>query len=151
LVGRQDPLQELLNIQERINRLFEESLGRGGRDSDLAAFGAGAWTPVADVYETPEAYVVLLEIPGLEREDIEVGASDNVVTVKGERHLSGPTKPESFYRMERSYGAFSRSFRFTDAIDPGRIGAHLEDGLLRLDLPKLRTRSDWRARAERSG
>jgi HSP20 family protein len=151
VVGRQDPLQELLNIQERINRLFEESLGRGGRDSDLATFGSGGWTPLADVYETPEAYVILLEIPGLEREDIEVGASDTVVTVKGERGLSGPTKPESFYRMERSYGAFSRSFRFTEAIDPARIGAHLEDGLLRLDLLKLRPRSDWRSRAERTG
>jgi HSP20 family protein len=151
LVGRQDPLQELLNIQERINRLFEESLGRGGRDADLATFGSTGWTPVADVYETPETFVVLLEIPGLEREDLEVGVTDSIVTVKGERRLSGTTRPESFYRMERSYGTFARTFRFTEAIDPARIGAHLEDGLLRLDLPKLRPRSDWRSRAERSG
>jgi HSP20 family protein len=149
LVGRKDPLQELLNIQERINRLFEESLGRAGRGA--TGFGdSGGWIPLADVYETPETFVVLLELPGLDGDDVEVDAADNILTVKGERRLSGSTRPESFYRMERSYGSFSRSFRFNEAIDTTGVTAHFQDGLLKLDLPKLQSRSDWRSRTERS-
>jgi HSP20 family protein len=149
LIGRKDPLQELLNIQERINRLFEESLGRGGREA--AGFGgSGGWVPLADVYETPETFVVLLELPGLDRDDVEVGATANLLTVKRERRLSGPPRPESFYRMERSYGSFARSFHFNEAIDTTGVTAHFQDGLLKLDLPKLQSRSDWRSRTERS-
>jgi HSP20 family protein len=150
LVSRQDPLQQLLNLQERINRLFEESLGRGREDDSLTALSSGSWQPLADVYETPEAFVVLLELPGLEQEDVEVGVADNILTVKGERRLAGPTKPDSFYRMERSYGAFSRSFRFATPIDTARVSAQFANGLLRLELPKP-GRPDWRSRAERSG
>ena len=144
MVTRRDPLQELLNLQERINRLFEESLGRGREDDAMAGLGGG-WMPQADVYETPEAFVVLLELPGLEQEDVEVGVADNILTIKGERRLSGP-KPESFYRMERSYGAFSRSFQLSEDVDPERVTARFKDGLLRVELPKLHTRGGWRLR-----
>jgi HSP20 family protein len=151
VVQRRDPLQELLNLQERINRLFQESLGRG-RDEDegATAMGSAGWAPLADVYETSASFVVLLELPGLEKKDVEVGIADNILTIKGERRISGP-RPESFFRMERSYGAFSRSFRFSQEIDPAGVAAQFQSGLLRLDLPKQHPRSDWRARAERSG
>jgi HSP20 family protein len=116
----------------------------------MAGFGSGSWMPQADVYETPDAFVVLLELPGLVQEDVEVGVTDNLLTVKGERRLLGP-RPESFFRMERSYGAFSRSFRFGAAIDTARVSAQFSSGLLRLELPKLAPKTDWRVRAERSG
>jgi HSP20 family protein len=146
LAGPKDPLQELLNLQERINRLFEESLDRGGRDDDLAAFGSGAWAPLADVYETPDNFVVVLELPGVARDDMELGVADNILTVKGQRRMSG-ARPDSFSRMERSYGLFARSFRFTDSIDTDRMTADFRDGILKVQLPKLRPRSDWRSRA----
>jgi HSP20 family protein len=147
VVGRKDPLQELLNLQERINRLFEESLGRGRPDE--GAFGSGTWAPLADVYETSDAFFVLLELPGLDRQDVEVVADGTTLTVKGERRVESITRPESFYRMERSYGSFARAFQFTDAIDPDRIETDLHDGLLKLEVPKARPRGDWRARVER--
>ena len=146
MAGPRDPLQELLNLQERINRLFEESLDRGGRDDELAAFGSGAWAPLADVYETPDSFVVLLEVPGVEREDMELGVADNILTVKGTRRMSG-ARPDSFSRMERSYGSFARSFRFTDAIDTNRMTADFREGVLKIQLPKQRPRADWRSRA----
>jgi HSP20 family protein len=147
MVGPKDPLQDLLNLQERINRLFEESLGIGRRgDEDGPTFGTGSWAPLADAYETSEGFVLLVELPGLEQDDVEVGVADDMVTIKGERQLSGPMRPETFYRMERSYGSFSRTFRLGQAIDPARVSARFEDGLLRLELPKLHPRSDFRSR-----
>ena len=148
MVGRRDPLQELLNLQERINRLFEESLGRG-RPED-AAFGSGTWAPMADVFETSTSYYVLLELPGLDHSDIEVIAEAHGLTVRGERRLAASTKPESFYRMERSYGAFSRVFRFEDAIEPDQVDAQMQNGLMKLAVPKVGPRPEWRVRVDRS-
>lgn len=145
MAGPKDPLQELLSLQERINRLFDESLGRD-RDDELAGLGSGTWAPLADVYETPEAFVILLELPGLERDNLEIGVADKQLTVKGEREMTG-ARPESFSRMERSYGPFSRSFRFSEAIDTKRMAVDFTDGVLEVNLPKLRPRSDWPARA----
>lgn len=147
--GHRDPLQELLNLQERINRLFEESLGRG-RPGE-GAFGSGAWVPPADVYETKEAYVVLLELPGVDDDDLEVVAETHSVTIKGERRLAASARPESFYRMERSYGTFARIFRFEDPIDADHVDAQLSNGLMKLSVPKDRPRSEWRVRVERTG
>jgi HSP20 family protein len=147
MVRPKDPLQDLLNLQERINRLFEESLGPGRRGAnDAPSFGAGAWAPLADAYETADGFVLLVELPGLEQEDVEIGVADDMVTIKGVRQLGGPMRPESFSRMERSHGPFSRTFRLGQPLDPARMSAELADGLLRLQLPKLHPRADWRSR-----
>jgi HSP20 family protein len=148
LVGPRDPLQELLNLQERINRLFEESLGRG-RPED-AVLGSAAWAPLADVYETATTYFVLLELPGLDHREIEVVAEPHSLTIRGERKVAGSARPESFYRMERSYGSFSRVFRFEEAIEPDRVDAQMENGLMRLAVPKVGPRPEWRVRVERT-
>jgi HSP20 family protein len=145
---RWDPLSDLLSLQERMNRVFEHTFARGRLDEpDLAS---GSWVPLADVYETAEGFVVQIELPGLGQDDIEIQVDGDQLTVKGERRLAGPTRPESFHRMERSYGSFSRSFRFTEDVDPDRVTAQFRDGLLRLDVPKVRPRGSWRVRVERS-
>jgi len=128
---RLDPLQDLLSLQERMNRLFEESLK--GR-LELEAAGQG-WQPLSDVYETEGSFVVLLELPGVEQEDVEVQVDGENVVVRGQRRLSA-AKPERFHRMERSYGSFSRLFRLPGPVDAEAIAAQFKDGLLRLELPK---------------
>lgn len=148
MAGHRDPLQELLSLQERINRLFEESLGRG-RPGE-GGFGSGGWVPLADVYETEDTYFVLLELPGVDDGDLDVVAEPHTLTIKGERRLAASARPESFYRMERSYGPFARVFRFEEPIDSDRIDAQLSNGLMKLALPKNRPRSEWRVRVERS-
>lgn len=131
-----------------MNRLFEESLTRGRVDEPLLA--SGSWVPLADVHETPEGFVVHVELPGLEQDDVEVQVDGDELVLRGERRMKGPARPESFHRIERSYGFFSRSFKFPEDVDPARVTAQFKDGLLRLDLPKARPRPGWRARAERS-
>ena len=145
-IRRPDPLADLLTLQEKMNRLFQESLAGEGLDG--ASLGP-AWTPLADAHETPEAYVVELEVPGLQQEDLEVQVEGVRVVVKGERRPSGHGRPERFYRMERSYGPFSRSFAFAEPVDAERVTAQLKDGLLRLELPKSRPRAPRRGRADR--
>ncbi len=140
---RSDPLPDLLTLQERINRLFEASLSRG-RINDSLSF-SGSWIPLADVYETPEAFVVEIELAGLEQDDIEIAVDGDSLTVRGERHAMGNAAPECFHRMERSYGAFSRSFQLSEDVDPERVTATWRDGLLRLNAPKARPRPRGRS------
>jgi HSP20 family protein len=130
---RQDPLQDLLSLQERMNRLFEESLKTR---MDMDAGGQG-WQPLADVYETAEAFVVLVELPGVEQEDVEIQVDGEKVIVHGRRRL-GTARPELYHRMERSYGSFSRSILLSGLVDAEAVSAVFKDGLLRLELPKLR-------------
>jgi HSP20 family protein len=127
-------LRDLLGLQERMNRLFEESLARERPDEPGVA--AAAWSPAVDVYETESSYVVEVEVPGLLREDVEVRADVRELTVRGERRARAPERPEAFQRMERSYGAFQRAFRFERQVVPERVAADLRDGLLRIELPK---------------
>ena len=130
---RPDPLQELLELQERMNRLFDETLSRDRLDEPQAPHGA--WVPVADVFERADAYVVELELPGLDRDDVTVQAHGDELVVRGERRPAGG-RPEAFHRLERRHGPFARAFRFPEGIDASGIGAELREGILRLTVPK---------------
>jgi HSP20 family protein len=145
---RWDPVRDLLTLQERMNRLFEESLSRGRPHEP--ALDSSSWSPLADVYETPDSFVVLMEIPGLSEEDVEVDVDADQITLRGERHMTAQARPDSFHRMERSYGPFSRTFRFGAEVEPAQVKAQFRDGLLRLDLPKATPRGTWRSRRESS-
>lgn len=140
-----DPLRDILSLQERMNRLFEESLLRG-RELKPANAGA-AWTPTVDVYETAEAFVLLAELAGVNEDDVTVTVEGDEVRLRGERRLDGP-RPESFERLERSSGTFARTFRFEQEVDPDRVTAEFTDGLLRLEVRKAHVPSPRREREE---
>lgn len=142
---RFDPVRDLLNLQERMNRLLEGSLGRGreGRPD------AGAWAPLADVHEGRDGTTAILEVPGLRDEDLRVDVTEDRLLVRGERQLPAHTRPESYHRMERSYGPFLRTFRLSHAVDVARVTAVLKDGVLRIELPRARGPEPVRPRAER--
>lgn len=127
-----DPLRDLLHLQERINRLFEESVSRS-RAENLPP-GEGGWVPLADVSESAERYVIQIEIPGIAQEDVSVQVEGPLVTVRGARRTAG--RPELFHRMERSYGSFTRAFRFETPLDGEGIALDLQDGILRIEVAK---------------
>jgi HSP20 family protein len=129
---RIDPLQELLGIQERMNQLFRGNFAGYGDDT----LTSGAWAPAVDIYETPETIEMTFEIPGVNQKDIKVNIENNLLTVSGERKIEHEDKRNNYHRVERSYGAFQRSFTVPATIDPGKINAVFENGLLRLTLAK---------------
>jgi HSP20 family protein len=129
-----DPLRDLLDLQDRINRLFDESLERGQLPE--GQLPRPTWTPLADVCEASEEYIVLIELPGLEREQIDIRADANSVAVRGRRPAAGTVHPENYYRMERSHGPFLRTFELPQAIEPDLVTAELHDGVLTIRLPK---------------
>jgi HSP20 family protein len=146
---RPDPLKQLLDLQERMNRLFEETLGR--ERFEEPALLSGGWVPLADCYETPEAFVVEVELPGTARKDVEIRVEGDELLIRGVRQPTAGARPDAFHRLERRHGAFARSFRLADEVDPERITAELRDGLLRLEVPRTRPRPSARVvRVERA-
>lgn len=132
--NRWDPFKDLLSLQERMNRLFEESLSKSKRP-DEAMMGS-SWTPAIDVYETENQVVMKAEVPGMTKSDINVEVKDNVITLRGERRFQKDVKEENYYRIERNYGKFQRSFTLPFEVDRDRIEAHYHDGVLEVVIPK---------------
>jgi HSP20 family protein len=142
---RWDPLRDLLTLQERMNRLFEDTLSA---TQPMTPLGTGSWTPPADVYETAEGFVVQVDLPGLTAEDVEVQVDGDRLVLRGRRRPREAARPDNYFRMERSYGPFVRTFVLAPDVDPDRVTAQFRDGLLRLELPKVRPGVGWRARDE---
>jgi HSP20 family protein len=120
---------------QRINRLLEEGFGPLAFPTEEALSATG-WTPSCDVFETENEIVVKAELPGVKKEDVKVGIEDGVLSISGERKFEEETKKENYLRVERSYGAFTRSFTLPTRVDSSKVAAEFKDGLLQVTLPK---------------
>jgi HSP20 family protein len=129
---RFDPFRDLAVLQDRMNRLFNES--HSPRQSD-DLMSRGTWTPAVDIYEVDGALVIKAELPDMRREDIDVSVENNTLTIRGERKLDHDIKQESFHRLERAYGSFVRSFSLPQPVDAAKIGAEYKNGVLAVKLP----------------
>lgn len=126
-----DPFREFATMQDRMNRLFGNVYLR---DEDTGL--RGNWVPAVDIYETGNHdLVVRAELPGLNREDIEVSVENSTLILKGEKKLDTEVKEENYRRIERSYGTFHRSFTLPNTVDAGRIAAEFKNGVLTVKLP----------------
>jgi HSP20 family protein len=96
----------------------------------------GSGVPPVDIKETADALEIVAEMPGLSPDQVEVSADNGVLTFRGERLREEAGEGESFHRVERSYGAFERSFQIPRNVDPERIEASFDKGLLHLTMPK---------------
>lgn len=126
-----DPFRELFALQRGINQLFDASFGIPREEIALKA-----WTPAVDVYEDENAFLIKLELPEVNRDDVKVSLNENTLSVSGERRVENEQKRENYHRVERSYGQFYRSFTLPPNVDGEAINAQFKDGVLRLTLPK---------------
>jgi len=133
-IVRWDPFQDLISLQERMNRLFEQTLdhSRGEREGMVA----GTWAPAVDIYETPDSIVLQAELPGLSKDDIDIQVRDNVLTLKGERRSEKEVKEGNYLRVERAYGGFQRAFTLPAAVQADKVRAVFKDGVLDVSIPK---------------
>ena len=99
-------------------------------------FETGEWLPAVDVAETDKDVVVRAEIPGMEAKDIDISLKGNLLTLKGERKQASEKKEESFHRVERSYGIFSRTIQLPAEVDEEKVEAVYKKGILQINLPK---------------
>lgn len=133
-IVRWDPVKEMMRLQERMTRMFDEVWGqrRLGEDEVIT----GSWLPAVDVRETKDALEIQVELPGIEAKDVNVSVENGVLTLKGSRNFEKATEGETYHRVERAYGAFERSFTLPTNVDPDRINAVYRLGVLHLTIPK---------------
>ena len=129
-----NPLQDLMVLQDRMNRLFEDATQRRTQTTSEAGdeFERADWTPPADIYETDSGYLIALDLPGINREALEIDIDDNRLLIKGTR----VGQESRARRSERPRGKFVRSFSVPVSVDQNKIDADYKDGVLQIRLPK---------------
>lgn len=127
-----NPLQDLMVLQDRMNRLFEDATQRRTQTASDDEFERADWTPAADIYETESGYLLALDLPGIDRDKLEIDIDDGRLIVKGTRLIAEPKQ----HRTERPRGKFLRTFSVPGSVDQAKIGAEYKDGVLHIRLPK---------------
>ena len=126
-----DPFRELTAMQDRMARLFGDVYLR---DEDTGV--RGSWIPAVDIFETENHDLVLkAELPGMNREDIEVTVENGTLVLKGQKKFDETVKDEHYRRVERSYGQFQRSFTLPNTVDASKVAADYKNGILTVKLP----------------
>jgi len=127
-----DPMRDILFLQERMSRMFNEAL----RMYEGAEGLGPAWSPPVDIYETTDKIVLKAELPGMEIKDVCIEVNGNSLVLKGERRMCKQLKEENYHRMERYYGTFSRTFCLPNQVDRASVSASLKGGVLEIVVPK---------------
>jgi HSP20 family protein len=129
-----NPLQDLMVLQDRMNRLFEDATQRRNQSEATTGdeFERADWAPAADIYETESGYLIAMDLPGIDREALEIDVDDNRLIVRGTRAISEAKQ----HRSERPRGKFLRTFSVPGSVDQGKIGADYKDGVLQIRLPR---------------
>ena len=133
-IVRWDPFREVAQLQDRLNRVIGEGYGRTAADEGFMT--NGEWVPPVDIYADSDQELVLkAELPDMTLEDIDVSVDNGALTIKGEKKFSKDVKQDQFRRIERHYGAFSRSFSLPQTVDPHKVEAEYKQGVLTVRLP----------------
>jgi HSP20 family protein len=133
-LARWDPMREMLSMREQLNRLVNEAFGRGSGEE--GAWATGAWAPPVEIYDAGDALMVRVELPGVAKEDVHVEVHENTLSLRGERKPDPQIKEGQYYRQERLYGPFQRTFTLPTLVETAKVQATYRDGLLELKLPK---------------
>jgi HSP20 family protein len=136
---RWEPMRELNALQGEMNRLFnsffDEEGGNGARRR---------WAPAVDLVEREDSLLLKADLPGLSEDDVQIEVRDNILTISGERNAEHEDKQNGYYRVERSFGRFSRSLQLPSGVDPGGIQASFDRGVLAVTIPKPEERKPRR-------
>ncbi len=125
-----DPFGLLTDLQDDFNRLFSTSVRRSPLE------GAGEFLPSIEVHEDENQYTLHVDTPGMERKNIDLSVSGNILTVKGERKIEEKKKEKGCFYSERRYGSFQRSIQLPAEIEAEKIAANYKDGVLEVTIPK---------------
>ena len=132
-IVRFDPFREFATVQDRMNRFLGGFYARP--DEDVRR--RGSWVPPVDIYENGDRELVIkVELPDMKREDIEITVENSTLVLRGEKKFDASVKEESFHRIERAYGAFSRSFSLPRTVDSTKVSAEYKNGVLTVTLPQ---------------
>jgi HSP20 family protein len=127
----EQPFRGATTLQEQINRIFGDVVGRAGEESNLTP-----WAPAVDIFETENELVVKADLPDVNPQDLDIRVENNILTIRGARKFEKKVNEDNYLRIERAYGAFSRSFSLANSVKSEAIKADYQNGVLTLSIPK---------------
>ena len=126
-----EPFRRASTLQDQVNRLFGNVLERSAEESNLTS-----WAPAVDIYETEQELVVKADLPEVDPKDLDIRVENNILTIRGERKFEKKVNEDNYLRIERAFGAFSRSFSLANTVNSEAIKADYQNGVLTLTIPK---------------
>ena len=138
---RWEPMRELNTLQTEMNRLFNTFFDEG---NGQGRGPARRWAPAVDLFEREDSLVLKADLPGLSEQDVQIEVRDTVLTISGERTADFEDKQNGYYRVERSFGSFSRALTLPEGVDAGKIAASFDNGVLEITIPKPEERKPRR-------
>jgi HSP20 family protein len=120
----------------RLNSVLDEAFGTWPFGDQNGGTLTSSWTPAVDVSEDKNTVKIVAELPGVRSEDVKLSIENNVLTIRGEKKQEVEENNERVHRYERTYGSFERAFALPNSIDPDKIEARHENGILTVLLPK---------------
>ena len=130
-IARFQPIRGFSTLHDQVNRLLNAGISGQGDESALTT-----WAPAVDIYETPNELVVKADLPDVNEKDIDIRVENNLLTIRGERKFEKSVSEDNYLRVERTYGAFSRSFSLPNTVNSEAIAAEYKNGVLTVNLPK---------------
>lgn len=130
-ISRFEPFRGYTVLQDQINRLFNDSFDRSSEEGSITT-----WAPAVDIYETEHELVVKADLPDVKPEELDIRVENNILTIRGERKFEKKVSESNYLRIERNYGAFSRSFSLASTVNAEAIKADYKNGVLMLTVPK---------------
>ena len=131
-MSKWDFYYEFISFAQRFSDMFEDISLRHRKDT----LQGGSWEPPVDAFESENEIIVEAEIPGTTQKNIEIRLEDNILIIKGVRNMDENAMQGNFYRMERMYGNFIRTFTLPDLVDKDNISASYKNGVLIIRMPK---------------
>jgi HSP20 family protein len=136
---RWDPGREVDTLQSEVNRIFDTFFG-----GNSGSYAARRWVPAMDLVETQDHLILRADLPGLDKDDVNIEVKDGVLTVSGDRKSEHEERTDGYYRVERAFGSFSRSMTLPDNVDADSIVADFDKGVLEVRIPKPEERKPHR-------
>ncbi len=127
-----EPFRDLMAMQDRMTRLFDETLSRIFKEE----IPQKVWSPPVDIVEREREVVIKMDLPEVDQNEIDIKVEENALIIQGERKFIKDTMGENYIQIERPYGTFQRTFAIPRTIDQEKIKASYKEGVLRITLPK---------------
>ncbi|MBU0506550.1 MAG: Hsp20/alpha crystallin family protein [bacterium] len=125
-----NPFEKLTSLQDEVDRLFRY------KQSSAQESGVAAWCPAVDIHEDTEAFHFDVEVPGVDKNGLDIKIEDRVLKITGERKNVSEEKRKNYHRIERDYGCFSRAFTLPETADPEHVNAQFTNGILKVKIAK---------------
>jgi HSP20 family protein len=151
---RWDPFQDLRSAQDemaQMSPMLAHALGLHAQQQGSGRATTTAWAPALDISERKDAYLVTVELPGVEADDLQITLEDGLLTIQGERHFAHDSSEQQFHRVERCYGAFRRSITLPHQVMAEQIEATVDNGVLQVMVPKMEEATPKRIQVRPAG